>query len=52
MAEQAMGLILGIDPSVVIIVVGSVDDTHLLAMAYVRGRRGLLLWDSQSPGHP
>jgi hypothetical protein len=44
-AEQAMSLILGMDPSAIIIVVGLVEDAELLVNAYVRGARGLLLWD-------
>jgi len=44
-AEQAMSLILGIDPAAVIVVVGSVVDAELLVNAYVRGARGMLLWD-------
>jgi len=44
-AQQAMSLILGMDPSVVIIIVGSVNDAELLVTAYVRGAHGLLLWD-------
>jgi len=44
-AEQAMSLILGMDPSAVIIIVGSVDDAELLVNASIRGARGLLLWD-------
>jgi DNA-binding NarL/FixJ family response regulator len=48
-AEHAMSLILGMDPSAVVIIVGSVDDAELLVNAYVRGARGLLLWDCASP---
>ena len=44
-AEQAMSLMLGMDPSAVIIIVGSVDDAELLMNACVRGARGLVLWD-------
>jgi CheY-like chemotaxis protein len=48
-AELAMSLILGMDPSVFIIMVGAVDDAELLVNAYARGARGLLLWDSEPP---
>jgi len=48
-AEQAMSLILGMDPAAVIIVVGSVADAELLVNAYVRGARGMLLWDPEPP---
>jgi hypothetical protein len=33
------------DPSAVIIIVGSVDDAEMLVNAFIRGARGLLLWD-------
>jgi len=44
-AGHAMSLILGMDPSAIVIMVGSVYDTELVVNAYVRGARGLLLWD-------
>jgi hypothetical protein len=43
--DGAIGLLLGMTPSAVIIVVGSVVDLQPLATAYVRGARGLLLWN-------
>jgi len=51
-AEEAMSLILGIDPAAVIIVVGSVADAELLVNAYVRGARGMLLWDPGTAAVP
>ncbi len=46
---EAIGLVLGIHPSTVIIVVGSADDINVLAPAYVRGARGMLLWETPTP---
>jgi hypothetical protein len=39
-------------PSTVIIVVGSAADIDVLAMAYIRGPRGLLLWEPPAPPAP
>ncbi len=46
---EAIGLVLGLHPSTVIIVVGSADDIDVLAPAYVRGARGMLLWQTPTP---
>ena len=51
-AEQAMSLILRVDPAVVIVIVGSVADAELLVNAYVRGARGMLLWDPGTAAAP
>jgi CheY-like chemotaxis protein len=48
--HEAVELVLGIHPSTVIVVVGSAGDIDLLAPAYVRGARGMLLWEV--PAHP
>ena len=37
-------------PTAVVIVFGSDTEPDLLARAYVRGARGLLLWDPDHPG--
>ncbi len=54
--DEAIGLLLGMNPSAAVVVVGSVVDIESLAAAYVRGARGLLLWEpDQIPrpeGHP
>jgi DNA-binding NarL/FixJ family response regulator len=50
--DQAIGLLLGMNPSAVIIVVGSVVDLQTLATAYVRGARGLLLWEPDPTTRP
>ena len=47
--QDAIGLVLGMHPSTVIIVVGSTGDIDVLAMAYIRGPRGLLLWEPPAP---
>jgi DNA-binding NarL/FixJ family response regulator len=49
MGPQAIGLVLGMYPSTVIIVVGSADDIDVLAPAYARGARGMLLWETPTP---
>jgi DNA-binding NarL/FixJ family response regulator len=43
--REAIGLVLGLHPSTVIIVVGRAGDTDVLVPAYARGARGLLLWE-------
>jgi DNA-binding NarL/FixJ family response regulator len=42
---EAIDLVLGMHPSTVIIVVGSAGDIDVLARAYLRGPRGMLLWE-------
>jgi DNA-binding NarL/FixJ family response regulator len=44
--QQAIDLVLGMHPSTVVVVVGSVDDLDVLTPAYVRGARGMLLWET------
>ncbi len=44
-AGEPVDLVLGIHPSTVIIVVGSAGDIDVLARAYLRGPRGMLLWE-------
>ena len=46
---DATDLLLAMYPTAVVIVFGSDTEPDLLACAYVRGARGLLLWD---PDHP
>ena len=46
---DATDLLLGMHPTAVVTVFGSVTDTDILAAAYVRGARGLLLWESDNP---
>jgi CheY-like chemotaxis protein len=43
--QEAMDLVLGMYPSTVVVVVGSVGDLDVLVPAYLRGPRGLLLWE-------
>jgi hypothetical protein len=50
--HEAIGLLLGMNPSAVIIIVGSVVDLKSLAAAYVRGARGLLLWEPDQVYRP
>jgi DNA-binding NarL/FixJ family response regulator len=47
--QEAIGLVLGLHPSTVIIVVGSPGDVDVLAPAYVGGARGMLLWETPTP---
>ena len=47
--QDAIGLVLGMHPSTVIIVVGSAADIDVLAPAYIGGPRGLLLWEPPAP---
>ena len=47
--QDAIGLVLGMHPSTVIIVVGSASDTDVLTPAYIRGARGMLLWEPPAP---
>jgi CheY-like chemotaxis protein len=49
--DEAIGLLMGMNSSAVIIVVGSVVDLQSLAAAYVRGARGLLLWEPDQASH-
>jgi len=46
---DATDLLLGLHPTAMVIVFGSVTETDILAAAYVRGARGLLLWDTDHP---
>ena len=46
---DATDLLLALYPTAVVIVFGSVTETDILAAAYVRGARGLLLWDWDHP---
>ncbi len=50
--DEAVGLLLGMNPLAVIIVVGSVVDLQSLAATYVRGARGLLLWEPDQEPNP
>jgi DNA-binding NarL/FixJ family response regulator len=50
--HEAIGLLLGMNPEAVIIIVGSVVDLESLAAAYVRGARGLLLWEHDQASRP
>jgi CheY-like chemotaxis protein len=45
--QEAIDLVLGMHPSAV----GSAGDIDVLAAAYVRGARGMLLWET-TPAHP
>src|SRR6478735_2368898 len=49
--QEAIDLVLGMHPSAVVAVVGSAGDIDVLAAAYVRGARGMLLWET-TPAHP
>ena len=42
---EAIGLLLGMYPTTVIVVFGSVTEIDVLAAAHVRGARGFLPWD-------
>jgi DNA-binding NarL/FixJ family response regulator len=42
---EAVGLVLGMHSSTVIIVVGAVGDIDVLVPAYASGARGMLLWE-------
>jgi len=42
---QAVDLVLGMHPSTVVVVVGSVGDLDVVVPAYLRGAQGLLLWE-------
>lgn len=46
---DATDLLLGLHPTAMVIVFGSVTETDILAAAYVRGARGLFLWDWDHP---
>ena len=46
---DATDLLLGLHPSAAVIVFGSVTEADILAAAYVRGARGLFLWDWDHP---
>jgi DNA-binding NarL/FixJ family response regulator len=46
---EAIDLVLGMHPSTVIVVVGSAGDLDVLAPAYLRGPRGLLLCEPPAP---
>ncbi len=46
---EATSLLLGMHPTAVIVVFGSHTDIDVLAAAYIRGARGLLLWDPDQP---
>src|SRR6478735_4468302 len=48
--QEAIDLVRGMHPSAVVVVVGSAGDLDVLAAAYVRGARGMLLWET--PAHP
>src|SRR6478735_1872645 len=50
--DEAIGLMLGMNPSAVIVVVGSVVHLESLAAAYVRGAQGLLLWEPDQVSRP
>ena len=47
--QEAIDLVLGMHPSTVVVVVGSAGDIDVLAPAYVRGARGMLLWETPAP---
>jgi PleD family two-component response regulator len=50
LGTEAMGLMLGINPTAVIMIVGSVVDAEALASAFARGARSLLVWEAdQAP---
>jgi DNA-binding NarL/FixJ family response regulator len=46
---DATDLLLGLHPTAAVIVFGSPTETDILAAAYARGARGLLLWDPDNP---
>jgi CheY-like chemotaxis protein len=52
--DEAIDLMLGMNPTAAIMVVGSVADVEPLAAAFGRGARGLLIWepDQSSDHHP
>ena len=45
LGEEAIGLMVGLNPTAAIIVIGSVVDAEGLAAAFVRGARGLVVWE-------
>jgi DNA-binding NarL/FixJ family response regulator len=47
---DATTLLLGMHPTVTVIVFGSVTEIDVLAAAYMRGARGLLLGTATGPG--
>ncbi|MGS0688043.1 hypothetical protein ACVBEQ_23280 [Nakamurella sp. GG22] len=49
---EATDLLLGMNPSAVVVIVGSIRDVKHLAAAYVRGARGLLLLEADQESSP
>ena len=49
---EAVSLSLAMHPSTEIIVFGSLPDLDILAQAFARGARGLLLWEPDEPPDP
>lgn len=52
LGHEAIGLMLGINPAAVIIVVGAVADADALAAVFVRGARGLVVWEPDELSDP
>ncbi len=52
LADEAIGLMLGMNPTAAIMVVGSVVDAESLASAFVRGARCLLVWEADQSSCP
>jgi len=49
LGAEAVSLLLGMKPTSVVIVFGSVGEIDLLAAAYIRGAQGLLTWGPDQP---
>lgn len=52
LGREAIGLISGLHPTAVIIVVGSVADAEELAAVFVRGASGLVVWEPDQAAAP
>ena len=52
LGTEAMGLMLGINPTAVIMIVGSVVDAEALASAFALGARSLLIWEADQGSAP
>ena len=52
LGHEAIGLMLGLNPTAVIIVIGSVVDAEALAAVFVQGARGLVVWEPDQASTP
>ena len=52
LGQDAIGLTLGLNPTAVIIVVGAARDADALAAVFVRGARGLVVWEPDQASSP